>query len=200
MAYCKSCSAPLRSNINRCEYCDTHNDIDLAQKHDFSLDTTNANTPCPHCKIVLDTITLKIKQNITFKRCHQCFGLFLHSHQLDEILENSVPAVEGINMKKIQEINKDRYQVKKVKYIKCPVCTNLMARSSFAYRSGVVIDKCLKHGMWLDNGEMTHLMEWKKAGGQLLAERKNKKSKKKPKRKIINTELDKYSSIDFSIF
>ncbi|MBM4208918.1 MAG: hypothetical protein FJ190_13385 [Gammaproteobacteria bacterium] len=26
------------------------------------------------------------------------------------------------------------------------------------------------HGIWLDNGELTHLLEWKKAGGQLLQE------------------------------
>jgi len=41
----------------------------------------------------------------------------------------------------------------------------------FAYRSGVVVDHCKDHGIWLDSGEITHLMEWKKAGGQLLHER-----------------------------
>jgi Zn-finger nucleic acid-binding protein len=42
-----------------------------------------------------------------------------------------------------------------------------MNRVNFGYRSGVVVDQCRKHGIWLDSGEITHLMEWKKAGGQL---------------------------------
>jgi Zn-finger nucleic acid-binding protein len=40
-----------------------------------------------------------------------------------------------------------------------------MSRVNFGYRSGVVIDRCTNHGIWLDSGEITHLMEWKKAGG-----------------------------------
>jgi Zn-finger nucleic acid-binding protein len=30
------------------------------------------------------------------------------------------------------------------------------------------VDQCIIHGIWLDSGELTHLLEWKKAGGQLL--------------------------------
>ena len=43
-----------------------------------------------------------------------------------------------------------------------------MNRVNFGQRSAVVVDQCLIHGVWLDNSELTHLMEWKKAGGQLL--------------------------------
>ncbi len=46
-----------------------------------------------------------------------------------------------------------------------------MSRVNFGYRSGVVIDRCTNHGIWLYSGEITHLMEWKKAGGQLLHDR-----------------------------
>ncbi len=46
-----------------------------------------------------------------------------------------------------------------------------MNRVNYATMSGVVVDQCKEHGMWLDNGELVHLMEWKKAGGQFLAEK-----------------------------
>jgi Zn-finger nucleic acid-binding protein len=46
-----------------------------------------------------------------------------------------------------------------------------MSRHVFGYRSGVVIDQCKGHGVWLDSGEVTHLLEWKKAGGQLLQDK-----------------------------
>ncbi|WP_428355232.1 zf-TFIIB domain-containing protein [Methyloprofundus sp.] len=55
-----------------------------------------------------------------------------------------------------------------VKYIKCPVCREFMRRNNFAQKSGVIVDRCSAHGLWLDSGEVTHLLEWKKAGGQLL--------------------------------
>ncbi len=44
-----------------------------------------------------------------------------------------------------------------------------MNRVNFAYRSGVVVDKCRDHGLWLKSGELIHLLEWKKAGGQSFA-------------------------------
>ena len=42
------------------------------------------------------------------------------------------------------------------------------------------------HGIWLDNGELTHLMEWKKAGGQLLHEQTEnlKKQNLKPSKSV----------------
>jgi Zn-finger nucleic acid-binding protein len=32
----------------------------------------------------------------------------------------------------------------------------------------VVVDQCRNHGVWLEGGELHRLMEWKKAGGQVL--------------------------------
>jgi len=54
-----------------------------------------------------------------------------------------------------------------------------MARRSFGHRSGVVVDRCQEHGVWLDNGELIHLLEWKKAGGQMLHQQQSGQSKKK---------------------
>jgi len=45
-----------------------------------------------------------------------------------------------------------------------------MNRINFGHRSGVIVDQCRPHGLWLDSGELKHLLDWKKAGGQLLHE------------------------------
>lgn len=183
MANCKSCSAPLEPDTNRCRYCGVRNDVDLHAKHDFSIENPRSERICPHCNIALQTIDLKVNDHLYIERCSKCFGLFFDPGEIEILLDNAVSGAETINLKHIRNINDDRYQGKKVKYIKCPVCRILMNRVNFGYRSGVVIDQCKKHGIWLNNGEITHLMEWKKAGGQLLAQQQQQEQ---PKRANIN--------------
>lgn len=183
MARCNSCSAPLPANINRCRYCNVRNDVDLHKKHNYTVQTKHSDRECPHCKTSLQTIQLDFNGPFLIERCKSCFGLFFDNGELETLLENSVLNVSNINLTLIKNINNDRYQSQqKVKYVKCPVCSVFMNRVNYGHRSGVIIDQCKKDGIWLDSGEITHLMEWKKAGGELLhAVEKAKPKKKKPK-------------------
>ncbi len=218
MARCLSCSAPLPANTNLCSYCKVRNDVDLHGKHHFSISSKHSKRICPHCQIPLQTIKLKLQENFYIERCKSCFGLFFDPGEIETLLQSSVSNVFEINVKLLKNINKDRYQKKKqFSYIKCPVCRVLMNRVNFAHRSGVIIDRCKNHGIWLNNGEITHLMEWKKAGGQLLQE-KNEQQLKQKKQKIsaisshdlplyrhqpktLETELwDTVSSLVFKLF
>jgi len=181
MANCSSCSAPLPSNINRCRYCNVRNDIDLHSKHNFSVQTKHSDRVCPHCTAALQTIKLDINGPFLIERCKSCFGLFFDLGEIETLLESSVSNVSNINLDLIKNINKDRFSShKKVKYIKCPVCSEYMRRINFGHRSGVIVDQCRDHGIWVDSGEITHLMEWKKAGGELLHANEKIKTNKKP--------------------
>jgi Zn-finger nucleic acid-binding protein len=180
MADCKSCGAPLAANTNRCKFCGIYNDMDLHGKHKFSIHVHESERICPHCDIPLQTINLTQKGNFEIERCTSCFGLFFDPGEIESLLESSVSGVFDINFQLVRHINKERYQKPdKVKYVKCPVCRILMNRVSYGHRSGVIIDRCKMHGVWLNNGEITHLMEWKKAGGQILHEKKQIKDKQK---------------------
>ncbi|NOQ35199.1 MAG: hypothetical protein GQ569_04810 [Methylococcaceae bacterium] len=192
MAVCKTCSAPLEPNTNRCQYSGVRNDVDLDSKHEFSVESPYSDRICPHCNITLQTIDLKINGHLYIERCTECFGLFFDPGEIETLLDSAVSGVATVNFKHIQNINKDRYQSKKVKYIKCPVCQMMMNRVNFGHRSGVIIDQCHKHGIWLDNGEITHLMEWKKAGGQILHQQKAEQ--KKTQRQTAHLDLNR----DFS--
>ena len=46
-----------------------------------------------------------------------------------------------------------------------------MNRKLHGRRSGVIIDSCRDHGIWLDAGELRQLMEWTRAGGNKLCEK-----------------------------
>ncbi len=185
MAACSSCSAPLNADTNKCPYCGTRNDVDLKNKHAYSIIRSETSLSCPHCETPLQSINLDAENIFLIERCAQCFGLFFDSGKIEALLEKSVDPVFEINRKQLDAINTERFPADKaVKYIKCPVCRSFMNRNAFGYRSGVIADSCKKHGIWLDSGEITHLMEWKRAGGQLLHEQqKHTENRSKPARR-----------------
>ncbi|HBA66554.1 MAG TPA: hypothetical protein DCZ48_10355 [Methylococcaceae bacterium] len=193
MKRCHSCSAPLLANTNLCRYCGTRNDVDLHGKHHFVTIDHESERKCPHCAESLHTIGLDLDDGLgefMIERCEHCFGLFFDPGEIERLLKSSVSNVFSINQQLLNNISAERYQAhsKKVKYIRCPVCDTFMRRINYGHRSGVVIDRCNAHGIWLDNGEITHLMEWKKAGGLLLHEQKFR-NKTKRKQFIISPEI-----------
>lgn len=176
MARCNSCSAPLPSDSSRCGYCGTRNDMDFAAVNRFTFDREPSVRHCPDCGIALQTVRVDTSNGIfSIERCQRCFGLFFDVGEVQAFLEASVSTTFAINLKEIANINDERARANQpISYKKCPECSVLMNRKNFAAMSGVVVDQCKEHGVWLDNGELMHLMEWKKAGGQLLAEQKGK--------------------------
>jgi Zn-finger nucleic acid-binding protein len=184
MARCNSCSAPLAANSNLCVYCGVRSDVDLRGKHEYQIQTQTSDRICPVCQKAMETIALKLPEPFYIERCKTCFGLFFDPGEIETLLQSSVSSVFNINLQHLENINRDRYQKQqKVQYRPCPVCQVLMNRVNFGKRSGVVVDQCRAHGIWLDSGEITHLMEWKKAGGQILDQQEQEKPKSRPKKR-----------------
>lgn len=175
MASCISCSAPLPAPSNVCTYCGRRNDVDLHGIHKYTVVKPDAERPCPRCNIPLHTINLKSDGRFFIERCDRCMGLFFDPGELDALLSESVTNVFEIDRKRLNEMNKELYQrdneqgdTRQAFYVKCPICQGFMQRKNFGAMSGVIVDRCQRHGVWLDGGELKRLMEWKKAGGQLL--------------------------------
>ena len=194
MRRCRACSAPLNANSNICQYCGVRNDIDLHGKIDFSVQEDISNRVCPHCMIPLQTIKLYTDGSLQIERCQKCYGLFFDPGEIETVLNNSVSDANTIHQNLLTTINRERSQHwQKVRYLKCPVCQQFMRRLNYGHRSGVVIDQCKAHGIWLDNGEISHLMEWKKAGGQRLHEKKQAQIKRQGSRPKSNQAYDETS-------
>ena len=67
-----------------------------------------------------------------------------------------------------------------------------MHRKLQGQRSGVVVDSCREHGLWLDSGELRQLMEWSRAGGEKLdqehrEQEKNQQSDRERREQIAAT-------------
>jgi Zn-finger nucleic acid-binding protein len=180
MANCVSCSAPLLGSSTICEYCGRRNDTNLHGIHKYTVTRPESERICPRCDIPLQTINLKKGEKFYIERCGQCMGLFFDHNELEALLELSVSNVFRIDRKRLDTITIELYQrdVNKAQYIKCPVCREFMGRRNFGAKSGVIVDRCSTHGVWLDGGELKRILEWKKAGGQLLHETIKQKEKK----------------------
>lgn len=183
MANCSNCSAPLPPNSIICEYCKTRNDTDLKGIHRYTTHKIESARTCPRCSISLRTIDLKINGRFLIERCDQCLGLFFDPAELEALLEATVTNVFDINRNKLDDINNNMSPARHpVSYIKCPVCSNLMNRVSFGTKSGVIVNRCRDHGVWLDGGELRHLFEWMKAGGKLLGQEREQQLRKEAER------------------
>ncbi len=180
MANCSSCSAPLSGQSTICEYCGRRNDIDLRGIHQYTVMRPETERICPRCTTPLQTINLKKGDKFYIEQCTRCMGLFFDLNELEALLEMSVSNVFRIDQSRMNTINKELYHrdPEHKKYVTCPVCSRFMHRSSFGAKSGVIVDRCLNHGVWLDGGELKRLLEWKKAGGQLLHEKIKQRKKK----------------------
>jgi Zn-finger nucleic acid-binding protein len=183
MANCSNCSAPLPSNSIICEYCKTRNDTDLKGIHRYTTHEIESARTCPRCTISLRTIDLKIHGRFLIERCDECLGIFFDPGELEALLEATVSNVFDINRSKLDAINNHMSPANfSVSYIKCPVCSKLMNRVNFGTKSGVIVDRCRDHGVWLDGGELRHLFEWMKAGGKLLGQEREEQLRKESER------------------
>ncbi len=175
MALCESCSAPMPPNKNICNYCGQRSDVDLKGIHQYTVNKPRTERICPNCGIPLQTLDLGLEGNFYIERCEQCLGMFFDPGELETVLEKSVSNVFHVNIDKIKNLSNELVKENfRVAYRKCPICRKLMHRINFGTGSGVIIDNCKPDGIWLEGSELRRLMEWKKAGGQILDEQRKK--------------------------
>lgn len=173
MANCTNCGAALPPDSLVCSYCNTRQDIDLKGIHKYTVERPDSQRICPRCSQSMPTIDIKVGGKFLVERCNQCMGMFFDNGELEAILEKSVSLAyhtDHLTLDKLEQAK--RHQDYPVGYIKCPVCMKLMHRVNYGTRSGVIIDSCRDHGVWLDGGELRQLMDWRKAGGDLHHKRK----------------------------
>jgi len=166
---CSACGAALPATSLICSFCGTRNAVDLSG---LSASTERAPaTPrsCPRCGTVTESVNVGRRQRFFIEQCARCHGLFFDLNELQALLDDTVAPTYEINLPLLSALQKESpAATRDVTYVSCPVCGKMMNRVNFGRRSGVVVDCCRNHGVWLDGGELRRLMEWKKAGGQVL--------------------------------
>lgn len=72
-----------------------------------------------------------------------------------------------------------------VRYVPCPECGTLMNRKNFAQSSGVVLDVCARHGVWLDRGELERVLGFVAGGGLTRARIRERQRLVEEQRRLI---------------
>ena len=123
---------------------------------------------CPRCE---GKLVARKYEGIEIDTCNTCEGDWLDLEELLHIVENEEePISREIAIKTLSQafagIPSEEHDVDEL----CPHCKTKMKPVNYTYSSGIIIDQCRDHGVWLDKGELekaqAHAEEWKKKAAQ----------------------------------
>jgi Zn-finger nucleic acid-binding protein len=164
---CTSCSGRLTGPMTFCPFCGVRQDVNLRQIHFRDLGSDDS-LPCPHCATPLDVIEFDSEPKVRIERCTTCYGTFFNPGELEVLLDAQTNPLVWFDPAQLHQITKDFHHDPEVAYRKCPMCAERMSHINFGGRSGVIIDRCGTHGVWLEGSELRRLTEWWRAGGKLI--------------------------------
>ena len=135
--------------------------------------------------------------------CAACGGLWLDPQSLQRLAdahEKSANVVSVLATRAPAASERvSRKPVEVVRYVPCPSCGKLMNRVNFAHSSGIVLDVCKNHGLWLDRGELEQLLEFIGAGGLAAARKRDEERLIDEQRRLTALAGLPYRSLDVNI-
>ena len=147
---CNHCGKNVNAALMICPFCGGH-----------VKDRTADMLPCcPRCKKPLVTNTQA--PPLIYELCPDCGGIWLDRGKFRRATrESDVYRDENLI---INEYVKAPPQ-DTVTYVPCVRCGKIMNRKNFARISGVIMDECGNHGVWLDSGELEKIRHFIADGG-----------------------------------
>ena len=103
-------------------------------------------------------------QGASLHACGACGGMFVGARAWCMFLERPdlVTAIEKRLPKRGQTPNE------LVAMVTCACCASQMERGRFAASSGVVVDVCTRHGVWLDEGELGRVADYARSPHRMV--------------------------------
>lgn len=111
---------------------------------------------CPRCETEMRDAQV---EESFLKTCPKCEGTWYPGEALGTITDHSLSELKESALQPTLEADKLEI-VDLEKPIDCPVCSRPMMRYRYTMTCDVVLDECLDHGVWLDDGELGSLMSF----------------------------------------
>lgn len=117
---------------------------------------------CPNCHKPLNVV---IDDGAQVHACPDCKGAWVGFDDEKKLMEIIPETFTVDELRRLRKLYQPLGRVEAVKMRACPVCSDLMYRRNWGDHSGVIVDKCEKHGTWYDEGEVAKIREYIKLGG-----------------------------------
>jgi len=145
---CEHCEKEINIKYDICPICGGHQ----------SESNVKLNPECPRCKVELQLLASDGEE---YDICPECGGIWLDKDEFfratrERDIYNKVTVRNEYRKVPIRG---------PVEYVPCVRCDKLMNRRNFGKISGVIIDRCSKHGVWLDSGELEKIQHFIADGG-----------------------------------
>lgn len=157
---CASCFAPMFAGSRFCARCGAEAKREL-------LDDAKP-LHCPRCREQMQALRLGATE---VRECGACGGLWLDPESLQKLADAREQHAEVMSVLATRLPTTPAGE-DVVRYSPCPSCGKLMNRVNFAHSSGVIIDVCKTHGIWLDRGELERLLDFIGSGGLAVARKR----------------------------
>ena len=135
---CEYCGKDINIHMKVCPFCggEVH---DILEKELVPL--------CPRCHVSFEPQT---RGGENYSLCPRCGGIWLDSDEFHQATKES-------DVYKYEDTHKRYFHgpmIDPVEYLPCVRCGKLMNRKNFAHISGIIIEECSSHGVWLDAGKL----------------------------------------------
>ncbi len=152
---CPSCFARAMSDARYCMECG----LEFTPQ---SVTALPAGTRCPRCQ---GELKIRALGETSVIECRSCAGMWLSSTDFERVCsdadeqERAARALGGASPPAhvVPEVP--------IRYLPCPQCQQMMYRRNYASCSGIILDVCNKHGVWLDHRELERVLQFVAAGG-----------------------------------
>ncbi len=207
---CPMCGAAASSDAAQCLYCDSrlatvacpscYGIMFLGSKHCSHCGAEWRRTEkddaqscrCPRCRLGMKMVGLG---DAALRECPQCAGLWVDVASFEKICadrERQSMVLGAASF--VQAHAADTGAERRVRYVPCPECDQLMNRANFARCSGVVVDTCKGHGTWFDRDELRRIVEFIRTGGLEASRAKEKQEIEDDRRRLRQEQLAAVSS------
>jgi len=191
---CASCGAPREPKAERCSHCRAPFATGERERNTLcpgcAARIADGARHCPACGLRIEPRPYELEPSTrrcpaceerarlssrawpdppgNVLECTRCGGLWLSNDLFAELERRarrsalSLPAATA----------REPVRAAPVVYRRCPECGQPMNRRNYGGTSGVVLDRCSRHGLWFDDAELERVLGWVRSGGLELAERR----------------------------